>query len=288
MRRKITYKKFLKDKVLLITGGSGSIGSALTKKLLEYPVKAIRVLDVNENTLFYLKRIINDPRLRLLLGDIQDYERVELAGNDVDIVIHLAAIKNIEISEYNPIETINTNIIGTVNLIKMAKRNKPKIFLNISTDKAVNPSTLYGNTKQISEILTTWAVNDETKFSSARFGNVFETRGNVFDVWGNEVKSKKPISITDPLMERYFFHIGDAVEFIIKCLSMTKGEGEIFVPKLKSYKILTLAKQVSKNYKIIGRRKGEKLKEILITKEEKEFAKEINSMWIIKPKRFED
>jgi len=245
-------------------------------------------LDVNENALFYLKRMINDHRLRLLLGDIQDYERVELAGNGVDIVIHLAAIKNIEISEYNPIETINTNIIGTVNLIKMAKRNKPKIFLNISTDKAVNPSTLYGNTKQISEILTAWASNGETKFSTARFGNVFEIKGNVFDVWENEVKSKKPISITDPLMERYFFHIGDAVEFIIECLSMTKGEGEIFVPKLKSYKILTLAKQVSKNYKIIGRRKGEKLKEILITEEEKEFAKELNSMWIIKPKKFKD
>ena len=288
MNGKISYKKFLKNKTILVTGGSGSIGSILTKKLLEYPVNSVRILDVNENGLFRLKKIINDPRLRLLLGDIQDSERVEMAGHGTDIVIHLAAIKNIEISEYNPIETINTNISGIINLIKMAKKNKPKIFLNVSTDKAANPSTLYGSTKQIAERLITWSASEDTKFITARFGNVFESRGNVFSIWEEEIKNKKPISITNYLMERYFFHADEAVEFILKCLTIAKG-GEIFVPKLKSYKIKALAKKFSKNHKIIGMRRGEKLKEILITEEEKKIAKVINNMWIIRPdKKFKD
>jgi len=280
MKRKDT-EKLLKNKTILITGGAGSIGTVLTKKLLEYPVNTIRILDVNENALFNLKRTITDPRLRLLLGDIQDKERVELAGNKVDIIIHLAAIKNIEISEYNPIETINTNIMGTMNLINMAIRDGPEIFLNISTDKAVEPSTLYGSTKQISERLTLWAATKNTKFATARFGNVFEAQGNVFEIWKKEIKNNHPISITDLSMERYLFHVDDAVEFIIKCLTITKGE-QIFVPKLKLYKIKTLAKKFSKNYKIIGMRKGEKLKEILLTEEEKKSAKETDDMWIIK------
>ena len=280
MKRK-NAEKLLKNKTILITGGAGSIGTVLTKKLLEYPVNTIRILDVSENALFNLKRTITDSRLRLLLGDIQDKERVELAGNKVDIIIHLAAIKNIEISEYNPIETINTNIIGTMNLINMAIRDGPEIFLNISTDKAVEPSTLYGSTKQISERLTLWAAAKNTKFATARFGNVFEAQGNVFEIWKKEIKNNHPISITDLSMERYLFHVDDAVEFIIKCLTIIKGQ-QIFVPKLKSYKIKTLAKKFSKNYKIIGMRKGEKLKEILLTEEEKKSAKETDDMWIIK------
>jgi len=276
--------KELKGKTILITGGAGSIGSALTKKILEYPASSVRVLDIDEHALFKLNRVAKDSRLRLLLGNIHDKDRIELAGNGADIIIHTAAVKNIEITEFNPIETIDTNINGTVNLIKMAIRNKPLKFLNISTDKAAEPSTLYGTTKQMGERLTSWAGAhiSTTKFASIRFGNVFETRGNVFEIWNDEVKDKKPLSITEPTMIRYFFHVNEAVDFILQCLPLI-DKGEIFVPKMNSYKIKDLAQKISKNYKVIGLRQGEKMEEILITRDEKKKAEENKDMWIIKP-----
>jgi len=276
-------EKELKNKTILITGGAGSVGSHLVKRLLGYSVKAVRVLDINENGLFQLGRSIKDKRLRLLLGSILDKERIEMAGNNIDIVIHAAAIKNIEISEFNPIETIETNINGTVNMIKMAMNVKPKKFINISTDKAAEPATLYGTTKQLGERLTSWTgLHDfDTKFCSVRFGNIFETQGNVFEVWEEEKKKNQPLSITDPMMKRYLFHIDEAVDFILKCLTISKG-GEIFVPKMKSYQIKSLASKVSKNHKIIGLRPGEKINEILMTRTEKKKAKELSNMWIIK------
>jgi FlaA1/EpsC-like NDP-sugar epimerase len=276
--------KILKNKKILVSGGAGSVGTTLIKKLLEYPVDSIRVLDINEHALFELKHEITDPRLRLLLGSILDKERIEMAGKNVDIVFHTAAIKNIEISEYNPIETIDTNINGTVNMIKMAIRNKVKIFLNISTDKAAEPSTLYGTTKQLTERLTSWAGvhNEETKFASVRFGNVMDSRGNVFELWEKESREKKPLSITHPLAERYFFKSDEATNFILKCL-LVINVGEVFIPKMKSYKIKSLAQKYSKKQKIIGLRQGEKLKEILITKDEIKKSLVKNDMWILHP-----
>ena len=272
------------NKTVLITGGAGSIGLQLTKKILEFPVKSVRIFDINEHALFQLGRSINDPRLRLLLGNILDKDRLDLAGNNVDLVIHAAAIKNIEISEYNPIETIDVNINGTVNMIKMVMKNKPKKFLNVSTDKATNPSTLYGTTKQLSERLTSWAGAHikSTKFATVRFGNVFETRGNVFEIWKEQEKKKLPLTITDLSMKRYFFHVDDAINFVMQCIPLIK-EGEIFVPKMKLQSIKEMAKKISKKYKITGIRRGEKLQEILITNEEKKMAKENKNMWIIKP-----
>ena len=276
--------KMLKNKKILVSGGAGSIGRTLVKKLLEYPVDSIRILDINEHALFELRHEISDPRLRLLLGNILDKDRIEMAGKNADIIFHTAAIKNIEISEYNPIETIDTNINGTVNMIKMAIRNKVKLFLNISTDKAADPSTLYGTTKQLTERLTSWAGihNDETKFASVRFGNVMDSRGNVFELWEKELKDKKPLSITHPLTERYFFKSDDAINFILKCL-LKINVGEVFIPKMKSYKIKSLAQKYSKKQKIIGLRQGEKIKEILITKEEKKKSLEKDDMWILNP-----
>jgi FlaA1/EpsC-like NDP-sugar epimerase len=279
---KSVVRKELKNQTILITGGAGSVGTYLTKKFLEFPVKAVRVFDINEHGLFQLGRSIKDKRLRLLLGDILDEDRLELAGNGVDIVVHAAAIKNLEISEYNPIETIDTNVNGTVNLIKMVMKTKPKKFLNISTDKAADPTTLYGTTKQLSERLISWAgVHlSKTKFASIRFGNVFESRGNVFEVWEEEKKNNKPISITDPAMKRYFFHINDATNFILECLPLVK-KGYIFVPKMKKYSVKELASRVSKKQKIIGKRHGEKLSEFLVSDEERKRATEKTNMWII-------
>jgi len=220
----------------------------------------------------------------MLLGNILDKERIDMAGNDVDIIIHAAAIKNLEISEFNPIETIDVNINGTLNMIKMAMKNQPKKFLNISTDKAADASTLYGTTKQLSERVVSWAGFHikTTKFASVRFGNVIETRGNVFDIWKKEAENNKPLSITDPTMERYFFHIKDAIDLIFESLTKT-NKGEIFVPKMKKYNIKKLASKISKKHKIIGLRQGEKMKEILISDEEKKIAEEKKNMWIIRP-----
>ena len=273
----------LRNKTVLITGGAGSIGSHLTKRILKYPVKKVRVLDIDEHALFRLNRSINDSRFRPLLGSILDEERVERASNNVDIIFHTAAIKNIEISEFNPIETIDTNINGTVNMIKIAIRNKPKKFLNISTDKAAEPTTLYGTTKQLSERLTSWAGMHvrNTKFASIRFGNVFETRGNVFEVWEEEAKNNRPLSITNPTMKRYFFHIDESVDFILQCLPLI-NVGEIFVPKMKLYDIKNMASKISKKHRIIGLRQGEKLEEVLISDAEKKLAENRNNMWIIR------
>lgn len=275
--------KELKNKTVLITGGAGSIGSHLAREILKYNVKAIRVLDIDEHALFRLNRSLNDSRLRPLLGNILDMDRVEMACVGVDIIIHMAAIKNIEVSEFNPIETIDSNVNGTVNMIKIAIRNKPCKFLNVSSDKAVEPSTLYGITKMLSEKLVKWAGVHitTTKFSSVRVGNVVETRGNVFEVWNKETKDNLPLSITHPSMKRYFFHIDDAVSFILQCLPLT-NKGEIFVPKMKLYNITDLASHISKNYRIIGKRTGEKIEEKLITNDEKKKAKETKHMWIIK------
>lgn len=274
--------KELRNKVVLITGGAGSIGSEIAKTILKYPVKSVRILDINEHALFKLKRSIKDDRLKFLLGDILDKNRVEMAMNYVDIVINAAAIKNIEISEFNPIETINVNINGVVNLIQTSIRTKPKKFLNISTDKVADASTLYGTTKQLGERLTSWAGAhiQSSKFASVRLGNVMETRGNVFEIWKEEAENNQPLSITDQKMERYYFHVDEAVDFILNCVLKMK-QGEIFIPKMKSYKMIDLASKYSKKHKIIGLRQGEKLNEILMTEAEKEIAIEKKDMWII-------
>ena len=277
--------KLLKNKVVLITGGAGSVGLELTKKLLEFQVKQIRILDINEHALFTVNRILKDKRVRTLFGSVTNPDRIEFAAINTDIIIHLAALKNIEITEFNALETIETNVDGTVNMIKMTIKNKPSLFLNISTDKVAASSTLYGSTKQIGERLTQWAAIhiQTTKFASVRFGNVIETRGNVFEVWREESSKNKPLSITHPNMKRYFWHIDEAVDFILQALVNMK-QGEIFIPKMKLYKVKDLASKISKKHKVVGLRPGEKLKELLITDDEKNIAVEKNNMWVLKSK----
>ena len=280
--KKPQLTKLLKNNVVLITGGAGSLGSAITAEILNYPVKSIRVFDNNEHSLFKLKRSINDRRVRFLLGSILDKDRIDFACSDVDIVIHTAALKNIEITEYNPMDTIDVNVNGFMNMIKSVIKNKPKIFINISTDKVAESSTLYGNTKQLGERLTNWAGPHvlTTKFATVRLGNIIESRGYVFEVRNEQLENKQPLTITDPKMNRYFFHMNEAIEFILKCMTKV-NRGEIFVPKMKLYNIKKLALKISKNLKVIGPRQGEKLEEILITEEEKRISQEKTDMWII-------
>ena len=285
--KKTTKQKIsmeLKNKSILVTGGAGSIGSVLVEELLKFPVQSIRVLDIDEYALAKLNKRLSDSRLRILLGSILDPDRVDMAGDGVDIIFHLAAIKNIEISEFNPIETIDTNVNGTVNMIKMLIKKKPLKFINISTDKAADASTLYGNTKQLGERITSWASYHikNTKSGTVRFGNVIESRGNVFEIWKEEKNNNKPLSITETTMNRYFIHVNEVVEFILNILLIVKN-GEIFVPKMKKYNIKKLADDISKSQKIIGLRQGEKLEEILLNEEEKDRAIEKNNMWIIRP-----
>ena len=275
----------MKNKSVLITGGAGSLGIVLVEKLLTYPVKQIRVLDVNEHALFQLKRKFDDKRLRILFGNITNSDRLEIACNKIDIIIHAAALKNIEITEFNAIDTVEINVNGTLNIIKTVIKTEPKIFLNISTDKVASSSTLYGTTKEIGERLTTWGSThfQTTKFASVRFGNIIETRGNVFEVWKEESKNNKPLSITDPNMTRFFWHVDEAADFILNSLNIIK-QGDIIIPKMKSYKIKELANKISKNQKIIGLRPGEKKEEILMTDDELKCAIERKNMWIIKNK----
>lgn len=284
--KKITLKpvleNLLKNKSVLISGGAGSLGIVLTEKLLAYPIKQIRILDINEHALFQIKRKFNDKRLRILFGNITNTDRLEMACNGIDVVIHAAALKNVEITEFNAIDTIEINVNGTLNMIKTAIKKEPKIFLNISTDKVASSSTLYGTTKEIGERLTTWASThfQKTKFASVRFGNIIETRGNVFEVWREESRNNLPLSITDPLMKRFFWHVDEAANFILDCLYIAK-QGDIIIPKMKSYKIKELADKISKKQKVIGLRPGEKKEEILITNDELSNSLERKNMWII-------
>jgi len=282
--QKATLVRELKNKSILVTGGAGSIGSVLVESLLQYPIQSVRVLDIDEYALAKLSKRLRDSRLRILLGNILDQDRLDMAGDGIDIIFHFAAIKNIEISEFNPIETIDTNVNGTVNMIKMLIKKKPQKFINISTDKAADASTLYGNTKQLGERLTSWAGFHikGTKSATVRFGNVIESRGNVFEVWNEEKKDNKPLSITEPSMQRYFIHANEAVDFILKSLLLAKT-GEIFIPKMQKYNIKKLADKISKSQKVIGLRRGEKLEEILLNSEERANAIEKSDMWIIKP-----
>jgi len=272
------------DETILVTGGAGSIGSQLVKKLLDYPVRSVRVFDNDEYGLFRLNRQLKDERLRLLLGNIIDRERVKLALRGVDNVYHLAAVKNIEISEFNCPQCVRTNVDGTINLIECALESKPKRFLFCSSDKSVDYALLYGATKFLGERIALWAhrVQDDTMFSVARFPNVRETRGNVFEVFEGQRKRGEPLSLTHPEMRRYVMGVDEAVDFILTATEAMKG-GEIFVPAdVREYKISDIAKGFSGQVKIIGTRAYEKMAERLMTPEEEKRAVRKGSMWVIR------
>ena len=266
----------LNNKTVLITGGTGSFGKKLTERLLKkYPkIKKLIIFSRDELKQYEIKKKFDKKRypcLRFFLGDIRDKERLKRSLEGVDYVFHAAALKQVDTAEYNPFEFIKTNIIGSNNLIEACLDNSVKKVLALSTDKASSPINLYGATKLCADKLFAAANNVVGKrkisFSVLRYGNVLHSRGSVLPLLIEKLKNNKTFKITDENMTRFNIELDQAIDLSIECLKNMIG-GEIFVPKLKSYKILDLANALNDKNKIefIGIRPGEKLHEEMISK----------------------
>lgn len=265
-----------KDKIILITGGTGSWGKELTLQLLTKGVKEIRIFSRGELAQVEMRRKFKDERITFIIGDIRDKDCIEKACNGVDYIFHLAALKHVDICEEQPEEAIKTNIIGTINLIDASIKNKVKKLIDVSTDKAVAPLNLYGMTKGIGERLVIQANNlsDSTRFVCIRGGNVLGSNGSVVPFFINQIKKDNKVTLTHKDMTRYFLTIPQAINLLFKASEVSIG-GEIFVMKMPSCKILDLVKVLIKYYgnsetKIeeIGMRAGEKLHEVLVSEHE--------------------
>ena len=280
-----------KGKKILITGGTGSLGQALTKRLLKENVDVIRIFSRNENKQVTMESEFNDDKLRFLLGDVRDLPRLERALEDVDIVFHAAALKHVPIIEYNPFEAIKTNVIGSSNVIEACLHENVEIAVGVGTDKAVSPLNTYGATKLLMEKLFVTAGNyldknrHKTKFLALRYGNVLGSSGSVIPKFIEQIKKGEKISITDPSMTRFSITMDQALEFILSSVSISKGS-EVFVPKIKAYKIETLKdamKELFNNveYEKIPVRQGEKYHETMINGDELKYTLETDSRYII-------
>ena len=282
----------LKNKTILITGGTGSFGKEFIKQTLKnYKPKKIIIFSRDELKQYELKKTFSEKQLKILrffIGDVRDKERVSQALNKVDIVIHAAALKQVDTAEYNPLETIKTNIGGAENIILSCFENKVKKVLALSTDKASSPINLYGATKLASDKLFINANNiagdAKTSFSVLRYGNVMSSRGSVIPYFQKLSNEKKVFPITDKLMTRFSLTLEESVKFSLSALTKMIG-GEIFVPKVSSYKILDLVKAInsSAKIKVIGRRPGEKLHEELISNVDALYTIDLNEFYIISP-----
>jgi len=289
------------NKRILVTGGTGSIGSAIVKGLLEYNPKYIRIYSRDETKQFELEHELNaGSKLRFLIGDIRDKERLNLAMEDIDIVFHAAALKHVSACERNPFEAVKTNVQGTQNVIDCAFANKVEKVIGISTDKATNPTNVMGCTKLLAEKImfatSFYKGHKKTKFCFVRFGNILGSRGSVVPLLKNQIKEGGPVTITDPKMTRFFMTISQAVDLVLEATKLMRDR-EIFVLKMPSVNIKDLAKalieseQAENNstdkigIKIIGKKDGERMHERLLTQEDAENALETKDMFIIVPKK---
>ena len=285
-----------KNKIILVTGGCGSIGSQIVKQLLSYKPKTIRIFERSETAHWRLNQEIKSDKIRNLVGDVCDAERVHHAMDGVDIVFHAAAMKHVPLCEYNPFEAVRTNIIGTQNLVDAARKHKVERFVSISTDKAVSPTSTMGATKLLGEkIVTNAAISGgkHTKFCCVRFGNVLASAGSVIPVFEKQIKDGDTITITAKDMTRFFMGIDDAVRLVLSASRLARL-GEIFILKMNALKVIELAEVLVEElaprygkdprkmkYKIIGLRPGEKLHEPLITEEEARFMTEDDAMFTL-------
>lgn len=282
----------IKYKKILLTGGTGSFGKAFIDVLLnQLKIKKIKRLVIysrDEFKQYQLSKQFNlkkYPFIRFFIGDVRDKNRLNRAMNNIDLVVHAAALKQVPAAEYNPFEFIKTNIIGAQNVIESALDNNVSNVIALSTDKASSPINLYGATKLCSDKLFTSAQNikgnQKIKFSVVRYGNVFGSRGSVIPLFLNQIKNNKPLTITDPEMTRFSITLDQATRYVLDVINRNKG-GEIFVPKLFSYKINDIVKALNKNKtKIIGIRPGEKKHEEMVSQFESENTLESSKDYLI-------
>lgn len=275
---------------ILITGGTGSLGKAITKKLIEnYKPRGIRIYSRDEFKQWVMQNELKkkgyDKNIDFLIGDVRDKDRLSRAMNRVNLVFNAAAMKQVPACENNPIEAVNTNINGARNIIDTAIDNKVGIVMHISTDKAVYPINLYGATKTVAEKLFLHSNNytggHNTIFSVCRYGNVIGSRGSIVPLFLEQAKNGR-ITITDKRMSRFWITLDTVADFIIQAAMTTDGN-EIFIPRMSSVMISDVISVLAPGIPIdeIGIRKGEKLHECLITSEESEYAKIYDNMWII-------
>lgn len=282
----------LNNKTVLITGGTGSFGHHFVDYVLKhYTPKKIIIYSRDEFKQFIMDNEYKEHRevLRYFIGDVRDEARLRMAMNGVDYVIHAAALKQVPACEYNPNEAIKTNVNGAMNVITASLAMGVKKVVALSTDKAVNPVNLYGGTKLVSDKLfiaaNSYSGANGTRFSVVRYGNVAGSRGSVIPFFQNIIDNgEKELPITDFRMTRFWISLEQGVELVIKALSESRG-GETFISKIPSFKITDLAKAMCADCKMkeVGIREGEKLHEIMITKEDSAFTYEYEKHYIIYP-----
>jgi UDP-N-acetylglucosamine 4,6-dehydratase/5-epimerase len=276
------------NKTILITGGTGSFGQKCTEMILKkYTPKSIRIYSRGEHKQVEMEKQFNDDRLRFLIGDVRDKNRLNRAMNDVDIVIHAAALKHVPVCEYNPNEAVRTNIEGAMNVIDCAIDNNVEKVVALSTDKAVEPFNLYGASKLVSEKLfvqaNTYSGSRKTKFCCVRYGNVIGSNGSVIPLFLKQ-RETGTITITDETMTRFWITLEEGVELVFYALEFMHG-GEVFIPKLPSVRMKDLAEVIAPECKkkIIGIRAGEKKHEMLFSESESRTVIPRDNKYIIYP-----
>ncbi len=288
---------FYKDKTILVTGGCGSIGSNLVRRLFEFDPRVIRIFDNNEAGLYELQQDLLSNKIRVLIGDLRSKHRVNRAVEGVDILFHAAALKHVPLCEYNAFEAVQTNVNGTQNVIDAALDHEIDKVMLISTDKAVNPRNVMGATKLLAERLTISANyykgSRKTAFSCVRFGNVLNSSGSVVPLFAKQMRERRCITITDTSMTRFVMIISQAVDLILRATMRMRG-GEIFVLKMPAVNITDLVRAVIAELgpscgvtpedvviKCIGKRPGEKIHEELMTEDEAQHATETDGLYVI-------
>jgi len=284
-------------KKILITGGTGSLGSALTKRFLKTSAETIRIYSRDEWKQVQMQSKFKDKRLRFLIGDVRDKDRLSRAMEEINIVIHAAALKQVPVAEYNPFEAVQTNVHGAQNVIESCFRNDVEIALAIGTDKAVSPFNTYGATKFLMERLFVSANyykgKHKTKFLGVRYGNVLGSRGSIVNIIASQINEGNKITITDPTMTRFNITMDQALDLIFRALENGKG-GELFVPKLKAYRLEDMKNAIlelmnnQNDIEIIGARPGEKYHESLISNDEIKNTYETDLDYIIFEKQTQD
>lgn len=277
----------LKNKTVLVTGGTGSFGKKFIHKALTLGVKKIIVFSRDELKQYEMKQEFHDERLRFFIGDVRDKDRLYRAFNGVDIVIHAAAMKHVDACEYNPFEAVKTNIHGAQNIIEAAIDRGVEKVIALSTDKACSPVNLYGATKLASDKLfvaaNAYVGDKKTSFSVVRYGNVVGSRGSVVPFF-KKMRETGTLPVTDERMTRFWITLEQGVQFVLDNLERMHG-GEIFVPKIPSMRVIDLAKAIAPEceIKIIGIRPGEKLHESMIMEDDARHTVEFDDYYIIQP-----